>query len=95
MASPPNPVMVHVVTYEYLFCLLSSERLQPPARRKDRGLLSGSCILGTAGHWLQSKKSGHVLSPSSGRTVGESLTPCQVRSHHSLLKGRDHQPKKN
>jgi hypothetical protein len=26
MASPPNPVAVPIVTYEYLFCLPSSER---------------------------------------------------------------------
>jgi hypothetical protein len=58
MASPKNPTMVPVVTYEYLFCLSSSERLGPLARRKAQGLLSGSCTMGTADRRLWSKKIG-------------------------------------
>jgi hypothetical protein len=47
-----NPATVPAVSYEYLFCLPSSDRLRPPARRKAQGLLSGSCTLGTVGRWL-------------------------------------------
>jgi hypothetical protein len=45
MASPPNPAAVLVVNFEYLFCLPSSERPRPPAQRKARELLWGSCTL--------------------------------------------------
>jgi hypothetical protein len=41
MALPTNPTVVPIVTYQYLFCLPSSERLQPPAQRKAQVLLSG------------------------------------------------------
>jgi hypothetical protein len=41
MASPPNLVMIPIVTYEYLFYLPSSERLQPPAQRKAQGYCWG------------------------------------------------------
>jgi hypothetical protein len=52
MSSPPNPATTPTVTYEYLFCLPLSDRLRLPARGKAQGLLSGSCTLGTMGHWL-------------------------------------------
>jgi hypothetical protein len=48
-------MMAPAVTYEYLFCLHSSERLRPPIRRKAQGLLSGSCTPGTVGHQLWPK----------------------------------------
>jgi hypothetical protein len=41
MASPLDLVVVPVVIYEYLFYLLLSERLRPPARRKGRGYYQG------------------------------------------------------
>jgi hypothetical protein len=50
MISPPNPVGVPVVTYEYLFYSPSSDRLWPPAPRRAQGLLSGSSTLGNVGH---------------------------------------------
>jgi hypothetical protein len=53
MAPPPNPIVVPTVTYEYLFCLPSSERLWPPARWKAWGLQSGSYTTGTFGPRLQ------------------------------------------
>jgi hypothetical protein len=40
-ASPPNPAMALIVTYEYLFCLPSSDRLRPPAREKAQGYCQG------------------------------------------------------
>jgi hypothetical protein len=49
MISPPNPTEVPVVTYEYLFCPSSSDRLWPPAQRRAQGLLLGSSTLGTMG----------------------------------------------
>jgi hypothetical protein len=55
MASPPNPVVAPVVTYEYLFYLLLSERPWPPSQQQAQGLLSGPCTLGTVGHWLRPK----------------------------------------
>jgi hypothetical protein len=51
--TPLNPVVVPAVLYEYLLCHPSSDRLWPPARRKARGLLSGSCTPSTAGHRLR------------------------------------------
>jgi hypothetical protein len=50
MISPLNLMEVPVVTYEYLFCPLSGDRLWPSARRRARGLLTRSSTLGTAGH---------------------------------------------
>jgi hypothetical protein len=44
MVWPPNPVAVPAVTYMYQFYLPSSEQLRSPARRKARGLLSGSPV---------------------------------------------------
>jgi hypothetical protein len=49
----PNPTSVPIVSYEYLFCHLTSDRLRPPVRQKARRLLSGFCPLGTAGHRLR------------------------------------------
>jgi hypothetical protein len=37
--SPPNPAEVSTIPYENLFRPLSSDRLQPPAQRRARGLL--------------------------------------------------------
>jgi hypothetical protein len=50
MVTPLNPAVVPAVSYEYLFCLPSSEWLHPPARWKVQRLLLKSCTLGTAGH---------------------------------------------
>jgi hypothetical protein len=47
MASPPNPMMVPIVAYEYIFCLLLSERPRPLTQQKAQGLLLGSYTLGT------------------------------------------------
>jgi hypothetical protein len=41
MTSSLNPVAVPVVTYEYLFYLPSSERLQSPTQRKAWGYCWG------------------------------------------------------
>jgi hypothetical protein len=51
MATPPSFTTILTVSYENLFCIPSSERLWQPARRKARGLLSGSS---TPGHQLRS-----------------------------------------
>jgi hypothetical protein len=77
MASPPNLVVVPIVTYEYLFCLPLSEQLWPPARLKVRGYCRGLVPWVPPVADNDPKKFGHDLTPSSGRTVGESLTPCQ------------------
>jgi hypothetical protein len=73
MASPPNPSMVPVVTYEYLFCLLSSDRFQPPARQKARGLLSGSSTPGTVGRRSWAKIL-DMISSLQLQTAGEPYT---------------------
>jgi hypothetical protein len=39
--SSSNPAEVPVVTYEYLFCPLSSDRLRPPTQWKARGATVG------------------------------------------------------
>jgi hypothetical protein len=52
MITPLNPTTMIKVSYKYLFCLSSSERLWPTARRKARGLLSASSTLGTTGRQL-------------------------------------------
>jgi hypothetical protein len=75
MSSPLNPAAVLVVTYEYLFCLSSSERPQPPARWKSQGLLSRYCTLGTTGHRVWPNKSGYDPVPSSGKQLGNHI-PC-------------------
>jgi hypothetical protein len=82
MASPPDPVAVPVVTYEYLLYLPSSERPQPLARRKARGLLSGSCTLATAGHWLWLKNL-DMIGSLQRQTAQEPSTLYQIWSHHS------------
>jgi hypothetical protein len=41
MAPPPNPIVVPTVTYEYLFCLPSSERLWPPRSMEGLGVTVG------------------------------------------------------
>jgi hypothetical protein len=50
--SPLNLMVAPTVTYEYLLYLPLSDRLQPPTRPKDRGLLSRSSTPSTAGHEL-------------------------------------------
>jgi hypothetical protein len=91
--SPSDPAMAPIVTYEYLCCLPSSERLRPPARRKARGLLSGSYTPGTVCHRLQPK----ILDMTGSleqQMTGESYTPYWMWPHHSWLKGRSHKPKR-
>jgi hypothetical protein len=73
MASPPNPAVVPVVTYEYPFFLPSCDRPRPPAQWKARGLLSGSYTLGTVGHWLWPKKSRYDLVLTSGKRLGNQV----------------------
>jgi hypothetical protein len=63
MASPLNPAVVHTVTYEYLFCLPSSDWLQPSTRQEDRGLLTGSCTLGYRESLVTTQKSGYDRFP--------------------------------
>jgi hypothetical protein len=75
MATPPNAVIIPIVTYEYLFCLPSNERPRALAQRKAWGLLLGSCALGTVSHQLQPNKSGYDPVPSSGTRLGN-LIPC-------------------
>jgi hypothetical protein len=58
------------MTYEYLFCLPSSEWPRPPAQWKARGLLSGS---GTMGHQLCPSKSGYGPVPSSDKWLGNQV----------------------
>jgi hypothetical protein len=73
MASPPNPVAVPIVSYEYLFCLPSSERPRSPIRWKARGLLSGSCTPTTAGHRLQPNKSRYDPILSHDKWLGNQI----------------------
>jgi hypothetical protein len=77
MASPPNHVMAPTVTYEYLFCRPSSERLRPIAQWKARGLLSGSCTPGITGHRLRLKNM-VMTSSHQQHTAGESYATYQI-----------------
>jgi hypothetical protein len=74
MASPRNPVIAPTVTYEYPFCLPSSDWLGPPTRWKAQGLLSGYGTLGMTGHWLWPK----ILDTAGSlqqQMAGEPYTP--------------------
>jgi hypothetical protein len=93
MSLPSNPVAVPAVTYEYLFCLSSSEWLWPPGRWKARGLLLGSCTAGTVGHQLRPKNLDTTDSLQQ-RTTAEPFTPYQTWPHDSWLKRGDHHTKK-
>jgi hypothetical protein len=53
--TPPNPTVAPTTSYEYLFCLPSSDRLWPPSRRKAWGRLSGSYTPCTTGCRLRPK----------------------------------------
>jgi hypothetical protein len=75
MASPPNPAVVPIVTYEYLFYLPSSEWPRPPALWKAWGLLPGSCIPVITGHRTQPNKCGYDPAPSNAKQLG-SQVPC-------------------
>jgi hypothetical protein len=94
MISPLNPMDVLAVTYEYLFYPPSSDRLRPPAQRMARVLLLKSSTLGTFGHRLHP-----IILDMTGslqqQMAGEPYTPYEIRPHHSRLKGRGYQPKKN
>jgi hypothetical protein len=70
MASPSNPAVVPVVTYEYLFCLPSSER--PPAIRSTESLGATFRVLypGTVGRQLWPNKSRYDRIPSTGKRLG-------------------------
>jgi hypothetical protein len=84
---------VPAVTYEYLFCPPSSDRLRPLAQSRPWRLLSGSCTLGTVGHRLRPK----ILETTGSlqwQTAEEPYTSCRIWPHHSRLKRREHQPKK-
>jgi hypothetical protein len=67
MASLPNPAVVPVMTYYYLFCLPSSERPQPPARRHAQGLLSRSCTQVPCVTSYDPNESGYDPVPSSNK----------------------------
>jgi hypothetical protein len=66
--------MAPAVTYEYLFYLPSSDRLQPPTQWMARGLLLGSSTPGTVGRRLCSKS---LDTPGSlqRQTAREPYTP--------------------
>jgi hypothetical protein len=70
MTSPPNLMAVSVVTYEYLFCLPSSDRLRPPTRRKAQGLWTGSCTLGYREALVTAQKSRYGRFPSAVNSWG-------------------------
>jgi hypothetical protein len=75
-----NPVATTTTSYEYLFYLLSSDRLRPPAQRKSLGATIGSCTLGTAGHWLRCKNS-DMTDYHQQQIAGEPYTPYWEWSH--------------
>jgi hypothetical protein len=74
MSLPLNVVAVPTVTYEYPFCLPSSERLWPPTQQKARGLLSGSCTLATTGRLLWPKNM-DTTGSLQWQTTAEPFTP--------------------
>jgi hypothetical protein len=73
MASPPNPAEVPIMTYEYPFCLPSSEQPRSPVQRKARGLMSWSYTPSTVGRRLSSNKYEHGPVPSSGKWLGNQV----------------------
>jgi hypothetical protein len=79
MASPLNSTSVLVVTYEYMICLSSGERPQPPSRQQAQGLLLGSFTLGTACRQLRPNKSAYGAVPSSGKRLGNQV--CHTRTN--------------
>jgi hypothetical protein len=77
MISPLKAAETLIVTYEYLFYLPLSDRLRPPARRKARGLLSGSSTQSNTGHWLRPK----ILDTTDSlqqQTTREPYTPYRI-----------------
>jgi hypothetical protein len=82
MDLPPNPMAVLAVTFEYLFYLLLSERLHPPAQWKARGLLSESCTPGNAGCPLW-PKSLDTISSLQRQMTREPSTPYRIQPRHS------------
>jgi hypothetical protein len=89
-----NPVEVPVVTYVYLFYPPSSDWLRPPTQQMAWGLMSRSSIPDTTSHRLQPK----ILDTAGSlqrQMTGEPYTPYWIKPHHSKLKRRGHQPKKN
>jgi hypothetical protein len=65
------------VIYEYLFYPPSSDQLWPPARRKARGLLSGTSTPGTVSRWLWLK----ILDTTGSlqwQMDGEPYTPYMI-----------------
>jgi hypothetical protein len=94
MISPPNPAEVPTVTYEYMLYPPSSDQLRPPTQQRARGLLLGSSTLSTAVHRLRYK----ILATTGSlqrQTARELYTQYRIKPHHSRLKRRCHQPKKN
>jgi hypothetical protein len=94
MDLPLNLAVVLIVSYEYLFCLSLSEQLWLPAQWKALGLPSGSCTPGTAGHRFQPKYL-DIIGFLLWQTAGEPSTPYWIQLHHSWMKRRGHQLKKN
>jgi hypothetical protein len=58
MALPPNPVAVPVVSYEYLFCLPSSEQLWPLCSTEGLGATIRVLYPGYRGSSVTAQKSG-------------------------------------
>jgi hypothetical protein len=88
-SSPPG----HLNTWGWGL-IPSSDWLRPPTQRKARELLSGSTTSGTVGCRLRPK----ILDTASflqRQMVVESYTLYWIWPHHSWLKGRGHQPKRN
>jgi hypothetical protein len=94
MALPPNLAAVPTVTYEYLFYLQSSERLWPSAQWEARGLLSGFCTPGAVDHQLRPINL-DMISALQQQMAEEPSTLYRIGPHHSWLKRRGHQLKKN
>jgi hypothetical protein len=82
----PNLAAIPTVPCEYLSCHPTGDQLWPPALRKARGLLLGSCTPGTMGHRLWPNKLDTTDSTSSQTTGAEYPMPGQP--HHYRTGGR-------
>jgi hypothetical protein len=66
----------------------------PSGEPTSKNQFVGVFTLGSAGRWLRPKNL-DTTSPPPQQTVEEPITLYQIRSHHSWLNRKGHQPKRN
>jgi hypothetical protein len=89
-----NLVVVPAVSYEYLFCHPSSDCSGHPLNRRLKGYYRGLIprVPWATGYdptiWIRPV-------PSNRQNGWRTMTPYQVRPHHSWLERRDHPSKRH